>query len=99
MKVQLPVGKFKGHRVTKVKTDLKKKKSKGKRINFIREIVTEVVGLSPYERYATELLKLSKDKRCLKFLKKRVGTHKRAKSKRSDMQKYIQASRKAQSQN
>ena len=43
---------------------------------------------------AMELLKISKDKRCLKFLKKRIGSHIRAKRKREEMSGVLQAMRK-----
>ena len=49
---------------------------------------------APYERRAMELLKISKDKRCLKFLKKRIGSHLRAKRKREEMSAVLQAQRK-----
>ena len=45
-----------------------------KHVKFVRDIVREVCGFSPYERRAMELLKVNKDKRALKFVKKRVGT-------------------------
>jgi hypothetical protein len=35
-------------------------------------MIREVCGFAPYERRAMELLKVSKDKRALKFIKKRV---------------------------
>jgi large subunit ribosomal protein L36e len=40
---------------------------------FVRDIVREVCGHAPYEKRAMELLKVSKDKRALKFLKRRVS--------------------------
>ena len=43
-----------------------------------------------------ELLKVNKDKRALKFCKKRLGTHRRAKRKREEMQIALQMMRKAQ---
>ncbi len=43
-----------------------------KRVKFIRDVVREVVGFAPYERRCMELLKVSKDKRALKFCKTRV---------------------------
>ena len=46
---------------------------------------------APYERRAMELLKISKDKRCLKFLKKRIGSHLRAKRKREEMSAVLQS--------
>merc|ERR1711953_256987 len=44
---------------------------------------------------ALELLRVSKDKRCLRFLKKRLGAHIRAKRKREEMSGVIQQQRKA----
>jgi len=44
-----------------------------KRVKFIRDVVQEVCGLAPYEKRAIELLKVNKDKRALKFVKKRVS--------------------------
>lgn len=44
-----------------------------KHTKFIRDLVREVVGHAPYERRAMELLKVSKDKRALKYLKRRVS--------------------------
>lgn len=43
-----------------------------KRVKFIRDLVREVVGFAPYEKRCMELLRISKDKRALKFVKKRV---------------------------
>merc|ERR1711998_699005 len=84
----IAAGLNKGHIVTK-----KEKKSlpsyrKGtlnRRVKVVREIVREVVGLAPYEKRIIELLKVGKEKRCLKIAKARLGTHKRAKAKREDM--------------
>ena len=44
-----------------------------KRARFIRDTVREVVGFAPYEKRMMELLRMHKDKRCLKFAKKRVS--------------------------
>lgn len=44
-----------------------------KHSKFIRDTIRDVCGFAPYERRAMELLKVSKDKRALKFIKKRVG--------------------------
>ena len=43
-----------------------------KHVKFIRDLVREVTGFAPYERRIMELLRISKDKRALKFTKKRV---------------------------
>ena len=42
-------------------------------MKFVRDIIKEVVGLAPYEKRIIELLKVGKDKRALKFAKKRVS--------------------------
>ncbi|XP_071743595.1 large ribosomal subunit protein eL36 [Lepeophtheirus salmonis] len=94
---EMCIGLDKGHKTTK--NELKKKPSSRKgmvttRSRFIRDIVREVAGFSPYERRAMELLRISKDKRCLKFLKKRIGSHVRARRKREEMSAVLQAMRK-----
>jgi len=43
-----------------------------KHAKFVRDLVREVCGFAPYEKRAMELLKISKDKRALKFCKKKV---------------------------
>ncbi|XKL60632.1 hypothetical protein PGB90_007689 [Kerria lacca] len=108
---ELAVGLKKGHKTTKIKTvkptlENKKKKikpshNKGhqtKHSKFIRELIREVVGNAPFEKRAMELLKVSKDKRALKFLKRRLGTHLRAKRKREELSNILLQMRKAQAQ-
>ncbi|GAB6026621.1 60S ribosomal protein L36 [Chamberlinius hualienensis] len=92
------VGLNKGHKVTKNVTKPRPSRSKGKlykHTKFIRDIVREVTGFAPYERRAMELLKVSKDKRALKFIKKRLGTHVRGKRKRDELSNVITQMRKA----
>ena len=60
-------------------------------MKFVREIVHEVAGLSPYERRAVDLLKLDKRRNARKFLKKRLGTHQRAMKKLIYLEQAIQA--------
>jgi large subunit ribosomal protein L36e len=43
-----------------------------KKTRFVRDLVREITGFAPYERRIQELLRISKDKRALKFCKKRV---------------------------
>lgn len=62
---------------------------------FVRDIVREVAGFSGYEKRCMELLRVSKDKRALKFLKRRLGTHLRGKAKRDEMSGVLVAQRKA----
>ncbi|XP_014662236.1 PREDICTED: 60S ribosomal protein L36-like [Priapulus caudatus] len=98
---EMAVGLQKGHKTTKNVTKPRPARRNGKlskHTKFIRDIVREVAGFAPYERKAMELLKVSKDKRALKFLKKRVGTHLRGKRKREEMSSVIIQMRKAQSQ-
>ena len=42
-------------------------------MKFVRDLVREVCGLAPYEKRMIELLKVQRDKRALKFAKKRVS--------------------------
>merc|ERR1712168_1539382 len=62
----------------------KEKKTSTKAL-FMRDLMREVTGFAPYEKRCMELLKLNKDKRALKFCKKRLGTHTRGKRKREEM--------------
>nr|ABM55586.1 ribosomal protein L36A-like protein [Maconellicoccus hirsutus] len=108
---ELAVGLRKGHQTTKIRAikptlENKKKKIKPshlkghqtKHAKLIRDLIREVVGNAPFEKRAMELLKVSKDKRALKFLKRRLGTHLRAKRKREELSNLLLAIRKAQSQ-
>merc|ERR1712008_25702 len=77
-KYEICAGLEKGHKTTPNELKRKPSKAKGKLTNhskFVRDLIREVAGFSPYEKRAMELLKISKDKRCLKFLKKRIGSH------------------------
>ncbi|GFY53665.1 60S ribosomal protein L36 [Trichonephila inaurata madagascariensis] len=94
MDKEICVGLNKGHKVTKNVIKVKPKKA-NKHAKFIRDIVREVCGFSPYEKRTLELLRVSKDKRALKFCKKRLGTHLRAKRKREELSNVILAQRKA----
>lgn len=94
---EMCVGMEKGHKTTKNVQKERPAKSKGrvtKHNKFVRDLVREVVGFAPYERRAQELLRIGKEKRCLKFLKKRIGSHDLAKKKREEMQNVLQAMRK-----
>ena len=85
---EMVTGLDKGHKTTPNTLKPKPSNNKGKQTNhnkFVRDLVREVTGFSPYERRAMELLRISKDKRCLKFLKKRIGSHIRAKRKREEV--------------
>ena len=47
-------------------------KKPNRRVKFIRDLIREVAGFAPYEKRCLEYLKLGRDKRALKFVKKRV---------------------------
>ncbi|XP_038953570.1 large ribosomal subunit protein eL36-like [Rattus norvegicus] len=60
---------------------------------FVRDMILEVCSFEPYERRTT--LKLSKDKRALKFIKNIIGTHMCAKRKQEELSNVLAAMRKA----
>eukprot|EP00993_Chasmostoma_nieuportense_P006719 NODE_7371_length_444_cov_30.987382_g7205_i0.p1 GENE.NODE_7371_length_444_cov_30.987382_g7205_i0~~NODE_7371_length_444_cov_30.987382_g7205_i0.p1 ORF type:complete len:124 (+),score=29.43 NODE_7371_length_444_cov_30.987382_g7205_i0:55-372(+) len=60
-----------------------------KKMNAARDIVLEVCGFAPYERRIMELLKVGREKRALRFAKRRLGTHKAAKRKREKLSDII----------
>merc|ERR1712121_64865 len=103
VRYQLAVGIQKGHKVTKAETSRKDRPSRRKgtatkHARFVRDLVREIAGFAPYERRCQKLLRISKDKRALKFCKKRLGCHIRAKRKREEMAQVLQKQRKAQAQ-
>ncbi|KAJ4895765.1 60S ribosomal protein L36-2 [Raphanus sativus] len=96
VKTGLFVGLNKGHVVTRRELAPRPRSRKGqtsKRTLFIRSLIREVAGFSPYEKRITELLKVGKDKRALKVAKRKLGTHKRAKRKREEMSSVLRKMR------
>ncbi|CAI5472293.1 unnamed protein product [Closterium sp. Yama58-4] len=90
----IAVGLNKGHVVTK--REISKPKTRAsKRGAFVRGLIREVAGFSPYEKRIMELLKVGKDKRALKLAKRKLGTHRRAKVKREEMQTALRKMRSA----
>jgi large subunit ribosomal protein L36e len=87
----IAIGLNKGFPVTKLDKKIRPKHSKGllgQRTKFVRALVREVVGLSPYERRLLDTLKLNlpgTDKKMYKMAKKRLGSHKRANNKREQI--------------
>ena len=95
-KTGLAVGMDKGKVVTKIEKKQLPSQRKGKlnkRVAFVREVILEVAGFSPYEKRVLELLKVGKEKRALKLLKAKLGTHKRAKNKREMMSNELRKQR------
>ncbi|XP_054358159.1 large ribosomal subunit protein eL36-like [Pongo pygmaeus] len=96
----MAMGLDKGHKVTKNVSVSKPRHSRRrgrvtKHTKLVQDMILEVCGFAPYEWRAVELLKVSKDKRAPKFIKKRVGTHIRAKRKREELSNVLAAMRKA----
>jgi len=99
----IAIGKNKGHPVTKFKVaDKAAKKIRpanrkgvlGKRVKLIRQVISEVGGVSSYEKRVIEFLKagsLKDTKRALKLSKKALGTHRRAKLKRENLMNLLRA--------
>lgn len=99
----IAVGKHKGHPVTAFKLEKKAKKARpakgriGKRVALIRQVVSEVTGVSTYEKRVIEFLKggsVKDSKRALKVAKKALGTHLRAKLKRESLINLLRAQQK-----
>lgn len=99
----IAVGYNKGHIVTKrhiggkkKKTQPKKKKGLSLRKQLVKDVIREVAGFSPYEKRLIEMIKIGTAvtaRRSLKFAKKRLGSHRRAKAKRDEIQEYVMAQR------
>ncbi|EAY19729.1 ribosomal protein L36e, putative [Trichomonas vaginalis G3] len=64
--------------------------SSGKRVNFARKIVHELVGWQPYERHTMDLIKIERRRAARQFLKKRLGTHRRAMKKLNTLEEVVQ---------
>ncbi|KAK2115544.1 60S ribosomal protein L36, partial [Saguinus oedipus] len=87
-----------GHKVTKNVSKPRHSHRHGhltKHTKFVGDMIQEVCGFSQYKWHAMELLKVSKDKRALKFIKKSVGTRIRTKRKREELSNVLAAMRKA----
>ncbi|CAF1442474.1 unnamed protein product [Rotaria sp. Silwood1] len=98
-KYEIAAGLHKGHKLEKFVSKrirpTRRIQKKSKHVKFVRDLVREIVGFMPYERRAMELMKVSRDKRALKYIKARLGSHQRAKKKRDELQAAILAQRKA----
>ena len=67
-----------------------------KHTKFMWDMIFKVCGFAPMSEWCTmELLKVSKDKKSLKFIKKRVRAHICAKGKREELSNVLAAMRKA----
>ncbi|XP_039729573.1 60S ribosomal protein L36-like [Pteropus medius] len=94
----MAMGLNKGHKVTKNVSKPRHSCCSGrltKHTKFVWNMIQEVCGFAPYKRHVLGLLKVSKDKRALKFIKKRVGTHIHTKKKWEELSNVLAAMRKA----
>ncbi|KAJ3680806.1 hypothetical protein LUZ60_015295 [Juncus effusus] len=92
------VGLNKGHVVAKREIPVRPSGRKGlqsKRSHFVKNLIHEVACFAPYKKRITELLKVGKDKRALKVVKRKLGTHKSTKKKREDMATVLRKMRSA----
>ncbi|CCK69823.1 60S ribosomal protein eL36 KNAG_0D00710 [Huiozyma naganishii CBS 8797] len=96
VKTGIAVGLNKGKQVNAMTPAPKMSYKKGaisNRTQFVRSLVKEIAGLSPYERRLIDLIRNSGEKRARKVAKKRLGSFKRAKAKVEEMNNVIAASR------
>merc|ERR1712048_23029 len=92
----LAIGKNKGHITIRRTLPARPGDRKGratKHNTFVRSVVREVMGFAPYEKRCLELLKVGKEKRVLRVLRKRIGSLTRAKAKREELAGILRASR------
>ncbi|KAA0192631.1 Large subunit ribosomal protein L36e [Fasciolopsis buskii] len=90
------VGREKGLKKTKNVSPKKPSNRRGritKQAKFARDVIREIVGYAPFEKRILEFLKNDREKRALKFAKKRVGGTRRAKKKREELMKVVKAMR------
>ncbi|XP_059973885.1 large ribosomal subunit protein eL36-like [Mesoplodon densirostris] len=98
LRYPMAVGLNRSHKVTKNVSKLRHSRRHGrltKHTKSVWDMIQEVCGFASYERRAMEPLKVSKDKRAFKFIKKRVGGHICAKRKREELSNVLAAMRKA----
>ncbi|KAF8551463.1 ribosomal protein L36e [Imleria badia] len=94
-RTNLRYGPNKGHPTTAIPKTSRPSQRKGiqsTKNKFVRSVVREVAGFSPYERRVMELLRNSKAR---KLTKKRLGTLLRSKRKLEELGAVIQESRRA----
>jgi large subunit ribosomal protein L36e len=56
---------------------------------LVKNVIHEIAGFAPYEKRAIDLKKLGKDKATRGFLKKRLGTYKRAVRKATELEDVV----------
>merc|ERR1712048_592985 len=89
-------GKNKGHITSQRELPSRpchRKGANSKHAAFVRSLVREVMGFAPYEKRCMELLKVGKEKRVLRVLRKRLGALTRAKAKRDELTNVVREAR------
>lgn len=67
-----------------------KKNHKGDQASeMAKAIAFEICGMSPYEKKAADLIKSDQERKCKRFLKKRLGSLRRAKRKQEEISELI----------
>ena len=86
----------KGRKLKKLeKTSLKKSEARlSKAKQAIKAVIHDVVGFLPFERRAQELLKIGREKKALKYCKKRLGSHHLGKKKRDQLAESLRQKKK-----
>merc|ERR1711974_295679 len=95
-KTGIAVGINKGHKTSERALAARPASRKGratKHTKIVRSLIREVMGFAPYEKRCMELLKVGKDKRVLRVLRRKLGSLCRAKAKREELQDVIRQSR------
>ncbi|ORY35710.1 putative structural constituent of ribosome [Naematelia encephala] len=91
-------GANKGHPTTVIPKKVRPSNKKGvktEKKTFVKSVIREVAGFSPYEKRVMELLRNSKDKKAKKLTKKRLGTLLRSKRKIEELSNIIAEQRRA----
>ncbi|KAH0569290.1 Ribosomal protein L36 [Spironucleus salmonicida] len=55
------------------------------RHHLVRSVISECVGMAPYERHLLEMIHLNRDRQALRYAKKRIGKLSLAKAKVSQL--------------
>eukprot|EP00009_Paramoeba_aestuarina_P007811 CAMPEP_0201514642 /NCGR_PEP_ID=MMETSP0161_2-20130828/6429_1 /ASSEMBLY_ACC=CAM_ASM_000251 /TAXON_ID=180227 /ORGANISM="Neoparamoeba aestuarina, Strain SoJaBio B1-5/56/2" /LENGTH=101 /DNA_ID=CAMNT_0047911253 /DNA_START=61 /DNA_END=366 /DNA_ORIENTATION=+ len=86
----------KGKKLTQVaKTATEKPQGEFKKAKHaIKAVIHDVVGFLPFERRAQEFLKIGREKKALKYCKKRIGSHHFGKKKRDQLAEALRQKKK-----
>merc|ERR1712244_83940 len=57
---------------------------------FVADVIRETVGWAPYEKRMMEFLRSGNPKKALKFCRKRLGSHQKAKKKKAFLEAFQQ---------